>query len=131
MLSSISHRKRVRHFNELGQCHELTFSCFHRFPLLTSAPLCSLLSQSLDRALTQQEFRLLAFVYMPEHVHLLVFPATPTARIERLLFAIKRPFSFRVKQHLEQTDIALLQQLTVQERPGKIVFRFWQEGPVE
>ena len=60
---------------------------------------------------------------------MLVFPTAPTARIERLLFAIKRPFSYRVKQHLEHTDVPLLQQLTVQERPGKMVFRFWQEGP--
>jgi len=129
MLPPVPHRKGVQHFNEPGHCHELTFSCFHRLPLLTHDPLCCLLSQSLDRALVQQGFWLPAFVYMPEHIHLLVFPVTPTARIERLLFAIKRPFSYRVKQHLLQTDLSLLQQLTVRERPGKIVFRFWQEGP--
>jgi putative transposase len=129
MSSSIPHRKRVRHFNEPGHCHELTFSCFYRLPLLTHDYVCHLLSQSLDRALVRQGFWLLAFVYMPEHLHLLVFPVTPTARIERLLFAIKRPFSYRVKEYLEHTDLALLQQLTVQERPGKTVFRFWQEGP--
>jgi putative transposase len=129
MLLPAPHRKRVRHFNELGHCHELTFSCFHRFPLLTHTPVCSLLSHSIDRALVQQRFWLIAFVYMPEHVHLLVFPATSTARIERLLFAIKRPFSYRVKQYLEQNNPSLLQQLIVQERPGKMVFRFWQEGP--
>ncbi len=123
------HRKRVRHFNEPGHCHELTFSCFHRFPLLTYPPVCSLLSQSIDRALLHQGFWLSAFVYMPEHVHLLVFPVTPTARIEQLLFAIKRPFSYRVKQYVGQNDLPLLQHLTVQERPGKMVFRFWQEGP--
>jgi len=88
-----------------------------------------LLSQSIDRVLVQQRFWLIAFVYMPEHVHLLVFPVTSTARIERLLFAIKRPFSYRVKQYLEQNNSSLLQELTVQERPGKVVFRFWQEGP--
>jgi len=84
---------------------------------------------SIDRATVRQGFRLVAFVYMPEHVHLLVFPVEPTARIEQLLFAVKRPFSYRVKQHLEQTGSPLLQQLTVWERPGKQVFRFWQEGP--
>jgi putative transposase len=66
---------------------------------------------------------------MPEHIHLLVFPMEPTARIDKLLFAVKRPFSYRVKQDLEQTNSPLLQQLTVQERPDKQVFRFWQEGP--
>lgn len=129
MLSLSPHRKRVRHFNDLGYCHELTFSCFHRLPLLTQEPLCCLLSQSIDRALIQHGSWLLAFVYMPEHVHLLVFPTTPIARIERLLFAIKRPFSYRVKQYVGHHDLSLFQQLTVQERPGRRVFRFWQEGP--
>src|SRR6185369_2039841 len=117
MLPPDPHRKRVRHFNEPGHYHELTFSCFRRLPLLTHDPLCCLLSQSLDRAMSQQGFCLLAFVYMPEHVHLLVFPVTPTARFEQLLFAIKRPFSYRVKQYLEQNDPSLLQQLTILERP--------------
>jgi len=112
------HRKRVRHFNDLGHGHELTFSCFHRFPLLTQEHSCRLLSQSIDRAPVQQGFWLLAFVYMPEHIHLLVFPAVPTARVERLLFAIKRPFSYRVKRYLEQTDQALLHRLTISERPA-------------
>jgi putative transposase len=129
MLHPAPHRKQVRHFNEPGHCHELTFSCFHRLPLLNHAFVCQLLSESIDRALVQQGFWLIAFVYMPEHVHLLVFPATPTARIERLLFAIKRPFSYHVKQYLRQHDLPLLRQLNVQERPGKTVFRFWQEGP--
>jgi putative transposase len=123
------YRKRVQHFNEPGHCHELTFSCFRRLPLLTHEPLCRLLSQSLDRAVDQQGFWLLAFVYMPDHVHLLVFPTRPTARIEHLLYAIKRPFSYRAKQYVQHEDRPLFAQLTVQERPGKRVFRFWQEGP--
>ena len=31
-----THRKRVRHYNEPGHCHELTFSCYRRMPLLTN-----------------------------------------------------------------------------------------------
>ncbi len=29
------HRKRVKHFHEPGDLHELTFSCYRRLPLLT------------------------------------------------------------------------------------------------
>jgi len=29
------HRKRVRHFDDAGHFHELTFSCYRRLPLLT------------------------------------------------------------------------------------------------
>ncbi len=66
---------------------------------------------------------------MPEHVHLLVYPSQQGLKIDQLLFAIKRPFSYRVKQQLAGTSDPLLQQLTLRQRPGKTTFRFWQEGP--
>jgi REP-associated tyrosine transposase len=40
---------------------------------------------------------LVAFVYMPEHVHLLVYPDQNASTIDALLKAIKRPFSYRIK----------------------------------
>ena len=30
------HRKRVRHYDDLGQIHELTFSCYRRWLLLAN-----------------------------------------------------------------------------------------------
>ena len=79
--------------------------------------------------LASQHFDLLAFIYMPEHVHALILPTADDADVSALLYAIKRPFSFRVKQELERKNDPLLQKLTIRERPGKSVFRFWQEGP--
>jgi putative transposase len=46
-----------------------------------------------------------------------------------LLRAIKRPFSFRAKRHLEASGSPLIATLTVRQRPGVMTFRFWQEGP--
>lgn len=128
-MDDLPHRKQIRHIHEPHHCHELTFSCYHGLPLLLNDDRKQLFSRTLDNAIPQQGFRPIAFVYMPEHVHLLVFPAEHTAQIERLLFAIKRPFSYRVKQQLMQNNDPLLQQLTIRERPGTRVFRFWQEGP--
>ena len=65
---------------------------------------------------------------MPEHVHLIVFPEEPTARISGLLCAIKRPTSYRIKQDIFASKDPLLEKLTIRERPGKTTFRFWQEG---
>jgi putative transposase len=45
------------------------------------------------------------------------------------LSAIKRPFSGRIKRILVEHRSPLLRRLTVQERPGKLAFRYWQEGP--
>lgn len=66
---------------------------------------------------------------MPEHVHLLAVPSEPDARVDDLLFAIKRPSSFRVKKQLLATNDPLLPKPTVHQRPGNTTFRFWQEGP--
>ncbi len=123
------HRKRVKHYHEPGHCHELTFSCFHRRPLLTNHTWRGLLSESIDRAIERHDYRLSAFVYMPEHVHLLVFPGLNASGIDDLLKAVKRPFSFRIKRLLQQSNSGLLSSLTVQQRPGVQTFRYWQEGP--
>ena len=88
-----------------------------------------MLSRSIDQAMAAHRFSLVAFVYMPEHVHLLVYPSDPAAAVQKLLYAVKRPFSYRIKQLLDRAGSRLLQRLTVQERPGKMVFRYWQEGP--
>jgi hypothetical protein len=74
------HRKRVRHYHDPGHCHELTFSCYHRWPLLTNNLWRSLLSEAIDRATRRHDDHLAAFVYMPEHVHLLVFPGCANRR---------------------------------------------------
>jgi putative transposase len=66
---------------------------------------------------------------MPEHVHLLVWPMEVDYHIDRLLRAIKRPYSFRIKRLLEEAKSPLLERLTVRQRPGVTTFRYWQEGP--
>ena len=123
------HRKRVRHYHELGDAHELTFSCFHRWPLLTNDTWRAMLAESIDRATENHHYRLTAFVFMPEHVHFLIHPLPEAGKIDALLKAIKRPFSYRVKQLLLQSRSRLLARLTIRQRPGLTTFRFWQEGP--
>jgi len=88
-----------------------------------------MLAQSIDRATTRHSYLLIAFVFMPEHVHLMVFPERDASTIPELLKAIKRPFSFRIRDLLEEKGSPLLKRLTVRQRPGVETFRFWQEGP--
>jgi putative transposase len=121
--------KRIRHFNVPGHAHLLTFSCFNQLPLLLNDARRTLLSRCIDRANEHHQFQLIAFVYMPEHIHLLVYPKDPVGLIEKLLYAIKKPFSDRIKKELIAKESPQLRELTIRERPGKRVFRFWQEGP--
>jgi len=120
------HRKKIKHFNVEGHAHLLTFSCFGRQALLDDDMRRRQLSFFIDRAMLRHQCKLIAFVYMPEHLHLLVFPSND---IESVLYAIKKPFSDRVKRLMTRFNDPLLKKLTIQERPGKQVFRFWQEGP--
>ncbi len=127
------HRKTVKHFDVPGHVHELTFSCLDRRPLLADDRFRVLLADGVSAACERHSFLLLAYVFMPEHVHLLVVPTKKEYRIADLLFAMKRPVSFRIKRTLEESaeshDRDLLGSLIVRERPGHNSFRFWQEGP--
>jgi putative transposase len=111
-----------------GDLHELTFSCYKRLPLLTCDPWRKQLARCIDAAGQQTGTELAAFVLMPEHVHLLVVLSSET-EISRYLAFVKQPFSKSIKELLLAAKSPLVDRLTVQERPGKKCFRFWQEGP--
>ncbi len=62
-------------------------------------------------------------------MHLLVLPEREASTVPALLNAIKRPYSYRIKQLLISTDNDLVDRLTIRQRPGITTFRYWQEGP--
>ncbi len=117
-------RKRLNRFHEQGDCHELTFSTYHQLELLTRDDWRMMLCRSIDRAIENHRYRLIAFVLMPDHAHLLVLPTEvkpgELPDLDVLLSAIKRPFSFRVKQMLIAEESPLVQRLTVMERPASL-----------
>jgi putative transposase len=121
-------RKLRKTYNDPGHAHYLTFSCHERLPLLSRPRTCEWVVDSLDKARKKLNFRLWAYVLMPEHAHLLVCPQAGPYSIERFLFALKRPVAWRAKQWLiANRDAGWLQRLTVLEA-GRDVFRFWQAG---
>ncbi|MBY0588370.1 hypothetical protein K2X85_14440 [bacterium] len=71
---------------------------------------------------------LVAFVFMPEHVHLLIRPLDDLPNLGRYLAMVKRATSGSLRERLTRDDSQLLESLLIQERPGKVCFRFWQEG---
>lgn len=124
----MGHRKQVKHYHEPGHLHEFTFSCYQRRPLLTNDTWREKLARTLDAANESDRFQLVAFVFMPEHVHLLTYPLDEHPQFGPYLARVKQPFSKQIKQILVEHQSRLLSQLTVQERPGKTCFRYWQEG---
>jgi putative transposase len=97
-------------------------------PLLTNDAWRTHLSRAIDEAGANSRVQLVAFVYMPEHVHLLVLPHGTKEDISSYLSDLKVDLSQAVKADLEARPNRLLQKLTIRERPGKTVFRYWHEG---
>ena len=122
-------RKTIKHYHQPGDFHELTFSCYRRMPLLDQDDRRRRLSSHIDRACRELAIELVAFVYMPEHIHMLVNPRLPEPQVDRFLARLKQPYSIEMKNLLVAVQSPLLRRLTVRERPGKHCFRFWQEGP--
>lgn len=124
-----AHRKTVRHYHQPGDFHELTFSTYRRLPILTNDDWRRRLAQSIDKACVEIRVELVGFVFMPEHVHLLVYPLSEKGDIDKYLKRVKEPFSKEIKQLLMHLKSPLLKRLTVRERSGKTCFRYWQRGP--
>jgi putative transposase len=83
--------KTIQHYDERRDLQELTFSCYRQIELLTNDAWRRYLVRSLDEAGDPLRFHLVAFVFMPEHVHLLVYPLEEKPAIDDYLAAVKRP----------------------------------------
>jgi putative transposase len=59
-------------FQKAGGFHFITFSCYHRLPLMARAGAYSTFEEELERVRQQYQFVIAGYVLMPEHVHLLV-----------------------------------------------------------
>ena len=116
------YRKTVRHFEDEFSVHELPFSCDRRRSLLTRDRWLTMFSEPVTNATSRHQFDLIAFVWMPEHVQLLVRPRNQQSSIDARSKVIKRPFSFRNKRIIEASDSRLLQQLTVRQRARGMAF---------
>jgi len=62
----------LQRFYGARDLHFLTFSCYQRQPLFSSATRCDLFLQILERVRRRYRLVVLGYVVMPEHVHLLV-----------------------------------------------------------
>ena len=60
------------HFQNTGQMHFLTFSCYHRLPYLATPESRETFESALERTRRKYQFVIAGYVVMPEHVHLLV-----------------------------------------------------------
>jgi putative transposase len=126
----MDHRLRTgrrRSFNEPGHAHELTFTCYRRFRFLASERTCHWLAEAIAIARTELDFALWAFVFMPEHVHLIVWPRRPVYEVSDILSAIKEPVGRKAVKYLKVSAPDWLPRIT-RLRGGRTERLFWQSG---
>ena len=68
------HRKRLRRRESMNSPRFLTFSCYRQLQLFGTPALRGVFVEALRRAWERETFDLIAWVIMPEHVHLMVRP---------------------------------------------------------
>jgi len=125
MQTNIGPRRSCKRYNEPGHAHFLTFSCFQHHPILLLDHRPEWLAEALNHSRQQCQFDLWAYVFMPEHVHLLLWPRVPDYSISRFLQAVKMPVSRRILRQLRVKEDPRLEELATgqKERPH----RFWQD----
>ncbi len=62
----------LHRYQQTGQCHFLSFSCYRRQPNLVTPSARTLFESSLEATRRRYNFHVLGYVVMPEHVHLLL-----------------------------------------------------------
>jgi REP element-mobilizing transposase RayT len=88
--------KTCKRIHESGDTHFITFSCYKRRPLLNNNDALSILGASLSDACITTDTALWSYVFMPEHVHLLIHPRSALFTTSHFLSNFKRIASCRL-----------------------------------
>jgi len=105
--------------------HFTTFSCYRRLPLLKTARARDLFVRGLGKVRDEMGFRLVGYVVMPEHVHLLISEpkrGTPSSTLHKLKLQVSRKLRKR-RRHGSAEQLRLpFGEGTEQDQPRA----FWQ-----
>jgi putative transposase len=125
---NMEYRKRCKAYNTPGDAHELTFSCFQRLPLLNKDRTRQWFIEALAEARRRRNSFLWAYVIMPEHVHVLLWPREPVYEVRLFRTALKVPVQRKALAFLRRQAPQFLEKLRDEQPNGKVHYRFWQRG---
>ena len=81
---------------------------------------------SINSARRKHEFDLWAYVFMPNHVHLIVCPRAEQYSISSILWSIKQPVARRAIRYLRINHPSSLRLLATGQASNP--YQFWQKG---
>lgn len=114
-------------FDELGHAHALTFSCYQRFPFLQAERTCLWLAEAIKQAQQKMDFDVWAYVFMPEHVHLIVRPRRLQYAMADIRKAIKEPVGRKAVAYLRSSGSHWLEKIA-RRRGRRVEYCFWMSG---
>lgn len=112
----------VKHYDIPNQARFLTYSCFDRLPLLNDPEIRDLYLNEIAKQSVRLRFGVIAYVLMPDHVHLIVVPHD--GKISAVLRGLKQGFGREMIERYRREDAPILQQLFGPH--GRSLF--WQRG---
>jgi putative transposase len=120
--------KLCKRYNEPGHAHELTFTCFHNQQFLLGDHARGWLGDAIALARRKHVFHVWGYVFMPEHVHLLVWPTKAEYDISRVLSTIKTSVTRKALSRVRRNAPHFLRRMADRQPNGEIHHRFWQRG---
>jgi putative transposase len=121
------HRKTCKRYDIAGQAHCLTFSCFDRQPFLSRPRSCLWLAEALETGRAKGLYDLWGYVFMPEHVHLVLLPHEGI-KVSRILATVKSSVAKRALLWVRTHARGFLRHMADCQPSGRIQYRFWQRG---
>jgi len=91
----------LKRFQKADALHFITFSCFHRLPLLDAPGATETVESVLEPTRARHQARVYAYVLMPEHVHLLI-NEPPSILVAQFLKAVKQITSRKLRGQREK-----------------------------
>ena len=116
---------KLKHFDIDGQARFITFCTHNQLPLLSDNKIRRIILDIILDAKKQYGFKLIAYVLMPEHVHLILIP-NENSKVGHIIGEIKRLSSKKIHKYLILQKSKLIKKLTV-IRNGAERFVFWRK----
>ena len=114
----------LKHHDDEGQASFVTFSTRGRIPLLTNRIFQQVVVDTIAEVRVMHRFKLLAYVIMPEHVHLVCMP-TLESKLGLIIGEVKRISAKKIHEMLLKSASPILDRPQAQ-RDGVTKYVLWK-----
>jgi putative transposase len=115
---------KLKHFDNADSARFVTFTCYHRYQLLTAEPVIRTFLEQLHSLREKHSLRILGYVVMPDHVHIVLYPSREL-KLGHVIGELKSRSAREILSMHADYLVPNLDALVV-HRDGKMRHVFWQ-----